>query len=122
MRNEDIVKALESFNLQVFYNFDADDDNEITDYNFFSYAESTIRKVNSKFYQDIEIVYVSEKTSNNNYFEIDIINKIESLGLRLNGDGVYEHFKKANTNDFVDTITLTFTRPVIRKLSDESGI
>lgn len=115
MTNDKIVEALESFGYPVFYNFDDGDIATLNNWNFFSYSESAIRKSNCKYYQDIEIIFVSEKTSNPNFFEIDIIEKIEKLGLKLNGDGQYEHFRKANTNDFVDTITLTFTRPISRR-------
>lgn len=119
MTNEKIVQALESFGYPVFYNFDDSHISSLDTWNFFSYSESTIRKVNCNYYQDIEIVFVSEKTSNPNYFEIDIIEKMESIGLKLNGDGQYEHFKKANTDDYIDTITLTFSRPI--KKQNESN-
>lgn len=112
MTNEKIVQALETFELEVF-NRDFDI-TEVTSYNYFVYYESKIRKANCKYYQDIEVVYVSEKKSNPNYFEIDIIEKLESIGLKLNGDGEYGSFQKEGTNDFIDTLTLTFTRPVIR--------
>ena len=112
MTNNQIVDALLIFGLPVFYNFDDNDSSDLESWNFFSYSESSIRKFQCRYYQDIEIVYVSEKTTNNNFFEIDIIEKIEGLGLRMNGDGNYQHFRKSKTNDFVDVITLTFTRPI----------
>ncbi len=112
MTNEEIVEALKKFKLPIYKDIVYEE--QITDYNYFFYTESKIRKSNCKFYQDISLVWVSENYSNDNYLEIDIINTIEKLGLVLNGDGVYSHFQKPNTNQYVDTLELTFTR-VIKK-------
>jgi hypothetical protein len=119
MTNERIVQALEEFGLQVFTRDFAD--SEVTSYNYFVYYESKIRRVNSKYYQDVEVVYVSEKKSNPNYFEIDIIEALEKTGLKLKGDGEYGSFQKSNTDDYVDTLTLVFERP-IRKSTNETSI
>lgn len=110
MKNEDIVKTLKKFELPVYKDLVYED--QIQDYNYFYYTESKIRKLGCKYYQDVTIVWVSENYSNDNFMEIKIIDEIEKLGLKMNGDGEYNHFQKSNTNQYVDTLELTFTRPI----------
>jgi hypothetical protein len=120
MTNEKIVQALEAFGLQVFTRDFAD--SEVKSYNYFVYYESKIRRVNSKYYQDVEVVYVSENQSNPNYFEIDVIEALEKTGLKLKGDGEYGSFQKPNTNEFVDTLALVFERPIKKAITNETSI
>lgn len=112
MTNDKIVEVLQDFEIDIFYRDVSID--EVNKYNYFVYYETSMREENCKFYQNIEIVYVSENQSNTNYFEIDIINKMKSIGLKFIG-AEYDSFLKDNTDGYVDTIVFTFSRPVIRK-------
>ncbi|MDD4794980.1 MAG: hypothetical protein PHG03_00240 [Bacilli bacterium] len=115
--NEKIKLALEELGKPVFYGIVFED--EVNDFNYFLYGEASIKKIDCKYYQDIEIIYVSENISNLNFYEIDIIEKMESIGLKFKGDGAYDRIQKSKTNAWVDTLTLTFSRP-IRKNNESS--
>lgn len=109
--DERVVKALEKFELPVFY---AEiPENEIDDMNFFYFRETTLeRSGTAHFLQTIEVAYVS--TYQENLKEEEIIDSLEKNGLKFRRAN-YERVQMAKTNTFVDVVIFEVTRPLKRE-------
>lgn len=111
MTNEKIVKILkQKYNLPVFYRkvFEKD----LKNYNYFIYGETNLRKDTCRYYQTIEVVWVTERGYNPGLQEIDIIETLESIGLRLAENATYDEVQISKTNQYLDIVTFHFSRPV----------
>ena len=93
MTNEKIVEILkQKYNLPVFYR--------------------NLRKDACRYYQTIEVVWVTERGYNPGLQEIDIIETLESIGLRLAENATYDEVQISKTTQYLDIVTFHFSRPV----------
>lgn len=111
MTNEKIVETLtEKYKLPIFYRKVYEKD--LKNYNYFIYGETELRKDACKYYQMIEVVWVTERGYNPGLQEIEIIATLESIGLRLSGNATYDEVQLSKTNQYLDIVTFRFSRPV----------
>ncbi|WP_130806517.1 hypothetical protein [Senegalia massiliensis] len=106
-----ITKALEQFNLPIYYAEVPED--ELSNMNYFYYREVGLSKnTNGFFTQTYEIAYVS--TMQENFMEEDIIEALESKRFKFQR-AYYERVKLESTNQHVDIVIFNVTKPLKRR-------
>lgn len=106
-----LVQALESFDIPVYYAEVPDD--ELENMNYFYYRETRLDRDKAAYFkQTIEIAYVSMYQEN--FMEEEIIEAIEGSGFRFQNIN-YERIKLQQTNNFIDLVIFTFTKPLKRR-------
>ena len=108
MTDEKIIKALEEFGLPVgnkrIY------ENELNgEYHYFIFRRGRLSDGScNRYARQIIVAYVYEDEQKISEFEI--INKIKDLGLNFVSMD-HDDFQLADTNNWIDMLTFTFTRP-----------
>lgn len=108
MTNEKIVETLKKYGLPVFYKQVPEE--QLTNYNYFIYGETNLRRSNCKWYQTIEVIFVYEYSFDKTFSDIDIVEKLESIGLKLSDDIEYDNVSISKTNKSIEIVTYHFIR------------
>ena len=108
MTNEKIVETLKKYKLPVFYKKVPEE--QLTDYNYFIYGETNLKRSNCRWYQTIQVILVYEYSFDKTFSDIDIVDELELIGLKLSGDIEYDNVSISKTNKSIEVVTYNFIR------------
>lgn len=117
-QNKLILQVLgDHFGLPVFQD-NINEDEVPADHNYFLIVYGDIGRTDNQkssgkhLSQDIYVVYLSEKNDNVDESSLDIISLIEGIKAISFNRTTKERVQKAETSEFVERVTLTFTRMI----------